>query len=362
MLFIRKMHSTTAAAIALSILTVVVIVSMAITYACLITPHKTNVSIVPSLSAPRPRLRMGLQTREDPVDVVFTWVKHEPAWAEEKSKHVRPTSTQESRARNPLQCDGPDDCEIHYAVKSVQRFMPWVRTIWILTHRPHDPRIPGTQVVFHDQVLQGRERDDVLPTFNSHAIESFLHKIPGLAEKFIYFNDDCFVGKPLSRDLFFTPDGRPMFYTVGKYAKSSLAFRPLSHYGFRHAWRNLATLFHDKFGYGVDLQLHEALPLCKSVCNRAEHDFADIWSAVSRTRLRDTMNIPPIGLSLNYGAMLGLVVLKDAKSIDTIEVQGSVTSKLKQILKQRPSLFCINNVPDEKTWQKVKEALETLFG
>lgn len=42
-----------------------------------------------------------------------------------------------------------------------------------------------------------------LPTFNSHVIEAFLHEIPGLAERFIYFNDDMFLGNRVSVSDFF---------------------------------------------------------------------------------------------------------------------------------------------------------------
>ena len=48
-----------------------------------------------------------------------------------------------------------------------------------------------------------------LPTWNSYAIEAHLHRIPGLGEHFIYFNDDMLVGRPLSKAYFFEHDGRP---------------------------------------------------------------------------------------------------------------------------------------------------------
>ena len=40
-----------------------------------------------------------------------------------------------------------------------------------------------------------------LPTFNSHAIEACLHRIPDLSENFLYFNDDVFLGRPRRKDL-----------------------------------------------------------------------------------------------------------------------------------------------------------------
>jgi hypothetical protein len=296
----------------------------------------------------------------DPVDVVFTWCKYDPSWAGEKKKHVRGSTTVEGGARNPLQCDGPDDCEIHFAVKSIQTFMPWVRTIWILTQRPQDPHIPGTTVVFHDQVV---EETDVLPTFNSHAIETFVHKIPNLAEKFIYFNDDFFVGRPVTPDLFYSSlDGRPFLYTAAKYANTAAALRPLTqHYGYVHAWRNLFHFFRTAFGYSISMQIHQAVPLSKSLCNAAEHEFPDIWASVRRNRLRDLFDIPPIGFILNYGAMVGAVVPRPGHAISSVEVQGNVASGMKKILRERPALFCVNTVPDRNTWETVKRALEQLF-
>ena len=47
----------------------------------------------------------------------------------------------------------------------------------------------------------------VLPTHNSHAVEAQLHRIEGLAEHFLYSNDDMFFGRPVAPELFFSPAG-----------------------------------------------------------------------------------------------------------------------------------------------------------
>ena len=60
-------------------------------------------------------------------------------------------------------------------------------------------------VVDHTEILPS----DALPTFNSHAIESALHRIDGLAEQFVYFNDDVLLGRSLRPELFFTSSGLP---------------------------------------------------------------------------------------------------------------------------------------------------------
>ena len=44
---------------------------------------------------------------------------------------------------------------------------------------------------------------EYLPTFSSHTIELNLHRIPGLAEHFVYFNDDTFITQNMKREAFF---------------------------------------------------------------------------------------------------------------------------------------------------------------
>ena len=47
-----------------------------------------------------------------------------------------------------------------------------------------------------------------LPTFNSHAIETVLHRIPGLSRFFVYFNNDMILGRRLSFLDYFRPLGK----------------------------------------------------------------------------------------------------------------------------------------------------------
>jgi hypothetical protein len=304
--------------------------------------------------------RFNTEQPSFPVDVVFTWCKRTPEWIEARNRHVARSSTREPSARTPLTCDNPDDCEIHYAVKSIQHFMPWVRTIWILTQRPQDPHIPGTQVVFHDQVPGAT----TLPTFNSHSIEAFMHNIPGLADHFIYFNDDCFVGRPVDKSLFFTHAGQPIYYTTGKYAGSRLSRKPLSRYGYRHAWRNLSNLFHNKLQQPLYLQLHQASALSKEVCAAAaSHPILGPYlSQVATRRLRDKQDIPPVGAALNLGVASGSVIVKPASELHHMEAYVDITDAfMKQLVDAAPQLFCLNSVSSSEAWGMAKHYLKQLF-
>ena len=69
--------------------------------------------------------------------------------------------------------------------------------------------MPDVTVVSHREVFGDT---GLLPTFNSQAIESRLHRIPGLAEHFLYFNDDMFMGRAVAPDLFFSPGGLSKFF------------------------------------------------------------------------------------------------------------------------------------------------------
>ena len=111
--------------------------------------------------------------------------------------------------------------EIFYAVGSLLRFAPWLRTIWIITdnqrpaglHEWVERHFPGAttriEIVDHRVIFEGHE--EVLPTFNSITIESMMWRIPGLAEHYLYSNDDIFLTAPVEPSVWFR-EGRPVLY------------------------------------------------------------------------------------------------------------------------------------------------------
>lgn len=98
-----------------------------------------------------------------------------------------------------------DNQELRYSLRSVEKHAPWVRKIFIVTNGQipfwlnlENPRI---KIVTHSEIFTNKSH---LPTFSSPAIESHLHKIPGLSKKFIYLNDDVMFGTEVWPDDFFT--------------------------------------------------------------------------------------------------------------------------------------------------------------
>ena len=61
----------------------------------------------------------------------------------------------------------------------------------------------------HAEVFEDKSH---LPTLSSAAIETNLHRIPGLSEHFLYMNDDFFLGKPILPEDFISTKGYKVFW------------------------------------------------------------------------------------------------------------------------------------------------------
>ncbi|XP_048241976.1 N-acetylglucosamine-1-phosphotransferase subunits alpha/beta-like [Haliotis rufescens] len=98
-----------------------------------------------------------------------------------------------------------DNEELRYSLRSVEKFAPWVRHIYIVTNGqlPYwlDLESSRVTIVTHEEIFPNKSH---LPTYSSPAIESHLHRIPGLSDKFIYLNDDVMFGSEVWPDDFFS--------------------------------------------------------------------------------------------------------------------------------------------------------------
>ena len=75
----------------------------------------------------------------------------------------------------------------------MEKFAPWVRKIHFVTwgHIPKWMNIyhPKLHIVKHSDFMP----EKYLPTFSCNPLEINLHRIDGLSERFVYFNDDTFL-------------------------------------------------------------------------------------------------------------------------------------------------------------------------
>lgn len=98
--------------------------------------------------------------------------------------------------------------EIKYCFYSIRKFMPWIRKIFLVT----DGQCPSfltqesrknlnVEIIDHSVIF--RDYESALPTFNSRSIESAIHRIPDLSDRYIYFNDDVMAINHISEEDFF---------------------------------------------------------------------------------------------------------------------------------------------------------------
>lgn len=144
--------------------------------------------------------------------MVFTWVDGDDPGHQAKR---RAYGALPRGASQPGAVPGPERWyrsvgEITASVRSVVRHLPWIRTIFVVTDAqapPVDAHLIASgrvRVVDHAQIVP----DVYRPVFGSTIIESFLHRIPGLSEVWLYDNDDLMHFGPAAPGAFLREEPR----------------------------------------------------------------------------------------------------------------------------------------------------------
>lgn len=132
------------------------------------------------------------------IDFVIIWVDgSDIEWRKEKNKYTPEEETDDREIRYR------DYDNLQYWFRGVEKFAPWVNKIYFVTcgQKPIwlNEKNPKLVLVDHKDFIPAK----YLPTFSSHPIELNLHRIKGLSDKFVYFNDDMFIIKKVDKKDFF---------------------------------------------------------------------------------------------------------------------------------------------------------------
>lgn len=222
-----------------------------------------------------------------PIDIVYTWVDgSDPAWLARRETFAPDHGRVDATANRYHDRD-----ELRYSLRSVRAYAPWARRIFLVTDQQRPAWLVGDQVT----VVDHRELfpdPGVLPTFNSHAIETVLHRIPGLSEHFVYFNDDVFLGRPVQPDLFFSPGG------LARLSFSRTTIDYVSDEPYARAWRSMADLVERRFGARpLQVLRHTPHPMVRSEMEWLEAEFPDEFARIRGQRFRGDGDLPPVALS-----------------------------------------------------------------
>ena len=135
------------------------------------------------------------------IDFVIAWVDgNDPEWQREKAKYkgIDLSDVRDSRYR--------DWETLKYLFRGIEKFAPWVHSVLFVTcgQKPQwlNTNSEKLRLVDHKDYIP----DKYLPTFSSRTIDMNYHRIKDLSEKFVYFNDDMFLVKPVTEEDFFRND------------------------------------------------------------------------------------------------------------------------------------------------------------
>ena len=155
---------------------------------------------------------MTQSKQNDSIDAVITWVDgNDEGHREKRCRYSDAYSYNEKAAIAAGRNDTRflDNGELYFCLRSIRRFAPWVRRIFLVTDKQCPEFLSatlqeeiGVEIVDHKIIFDGFY--DLLPTFNSRAIETMLWRIPTLSDRFIYLNDDFVFLKEFSSSEFFT--------------------------------------------------------------------------------------------------------------------------------------------------------------
>lgn len=281
------------------------------------------------------------------IDLVYLWVDgNDPVWQAKRN-----TFTKHMLENTENNCKGryANNNELKYSLRSVEKYAPWVRKIFIVTDSQTpdwlDTSNPKVRIVDHSEIMP----PESLPCFNSSLIEHYLYKIPGLSEHFLFANDDMFFNADVKPADFFTPNGFPVVrLTRRPFRKWRWIFRekirrkPLKNY--RKMLDNSSRIVEKRFGtYYTGLPHHNIDAYLKSDYKRYVEDvLRDEIERGGQNRMRNDKDIHRSVFS--YMAIAeGRAKRRYVTAREALHIQIHKEKGYRTLKRYHPILFCMND-------------------
>lgn len=280
------------------------------------------------------------------MDIVITYVNgNDPVWQRDYEKYTN-VPVLEKRFR--------DWGTLQYLLRGIETHMPFVRNVFlVVSHRSQVPSWADTdnlKIVLHEDFIPA----DYLPTFNSNTIEMNLHKIAGLDEEYLYFNDDLFPVRDCRAEDFFR-DGKALIGFTRHYWSFGM---------FKRICRNSDFLARKALGMSASRAFvrpqHICAPMLRSECERmyraVEDDIAKAY-----TRTREECNYAQYVFTdfLYYQGK----ALPERISSKHLSLAVSTVSRIRRAIENPDrNIICINDVRlSESRYDKLKAVVTESF-
>lgn len=200
------------------------------------------------------------------MDIVISYVNcRDKVWMKEYLKKNMTTTIPQVMYRQFY-----DHGTLKYILRGIDKYLPYVENIFLVVSNieqvPDYINQSNVKIVLHKDFIP----EEYLPLFNSTAIEMFLHKIPGLGEEFVYFNDDMIPISPIPYESLFK-NGTPCINFEHRDDPFAPSYRRAAT-SFYEAKNSIEMLSGKSIEYTESepyMPIHCPTPLLKSVCDEA---------------------------------------------------------------------------------------------
>ena len=315
------------------------------------------------------------QTDSTPIDIVYLWVNgNDPLWLS-KRQRAAAFLTGDSNLAMYANVEGRfrDNGELCYSLRALERFFPAHGHVYIVTDDQTPDWLVSSErltVIDHRDLIPAA----LLPTFDSGNIESYIHRIPGLSERYFYLNDDVFFGAPVQISDWFCPGGVYTAWSdepqVSDEPLRMDATSPENACRFSNLWLSrLAAQTCSAYEHTFRTFAHSPRPMLRSVLYALEQQLPEMFAAVRSTVFR-TWDKPTVvsDFVLRWKLEQGLAQMRDYSHMHFSTGAPDSGAQL-QILSAyigRLDFFCINDTTDDAQAHDprlvaVRQTLERMF-
>lgn len=314
------------------------------------------------------------------IDFVIIWVDGgDPEWQQSKAQYRG-----DGAKHNTNNVRYRDWNILHYWFRSVEMYAPWVRKIHFVTCG----QVPQWLNLAHPKLHFVKHSDyiaeEYLPTFSSHPIELNIHRIEGLSERFVYFNDDMFFTAPVKEEDFFV-GGLPKCCavlnppTANRHGIGTIIMNNLGvladHFDFKKqfaaSWRkwihplygvqNLRTFLLIPWRrYLGFLDLHLPLPLLKQTFEEVWQQEEALLNQVSSHRFRNDADVNQWLMSY-WQIAKGEFVPLSPKVGRLFDVSRDIDRITQAIRGKTMKMICINDSQEVQDFDGIQKKLTDAF-
>lgn len=320
------------------------------------------------------------------IDFVVTWVDmDDPKWKEEFHQF---SDTIDNSINEKSEARFRDYGFLKYWFRGIETFAPWVRKIHFVTsgQKPEwlNTDHPKLNMVSHKDYIP----EEYLPVFNSNLIEIYMHKIPGLSEQFVYFNDDFYITNHINPDRFFE-NGLPKDIAAFRKNTGLSQFEKMlknniriinKHFDKKQVFKRDAQKWYDP-SYGRRGRLNHILKFYnKFVTIRTPHNaqpflkstFVDVWkncekelTEMSYHRFRSNDDYTPELFRTWQICSSNFIPYNTYKDTKMFPLMIKSKKAIKAVREQTYSLVCLNDNVHirnyKQTMEKIKDSFESIL-